>query len=220
MSAPFVETPMGRIEFVLAVGPVSLDGPSDEVTRDISGIEWYAWRRPPLHARLTIVPFAPELPAGMRTSGAFIALWELRAQAATGPCLLEARWTTDVAIPHGGPSSGQYLNAVAWSQGNLTIALGGPDAAALLRYAAAGIQLPMSWRVAVDVPNPEAVSLEEYTAAGLRLRMPALGAGEVAYLHCAVAWANSADQEEAPWFAVDVSPEALRQCIAQMPCAR
>jgi hypothetical protein len=152
----------------------------------------------------------------MEVEACRVALWEVRARAATGPCVFEARWAAGVTPPEGGPSSGQRLNALTWWRGPVTLALGAPDAEGLLHYGAAGVALPAGWRAAVDVPDPAALSIEAYTATGLQLRLPGLAPGEAAYLHFAVAWAERAEHEDAPWFAVDLGPEAIRGCLARM----
>jgi len=206
-----LDTPLGAIDLVLATEGATVGGvaPSSYVVARDVGI--LLWETSLLRAELLLAPIVADVPKYMKIDGGQTAVWRIRAAVALRTITFEARWRGGNAPLDGGPSSGQGLVALTWHHEHLELSLGAPDAETLAGQERAGMQMPRAWHALIDTNDPSAVVIEEYLRDGFRLQLPALEAGEVAQLHFAVAWADAANQSDAPWFAVNLSPARLTQ---------
>lgn len=128
---------------------------------------------------------------------AVAAVWQL-----TGPTdglTLAATLTGLPADAHGGPASGESLDAVTFENTGAALSIGGPDVEQL-RYEA-GRNLPARW---AELLADDCVT---YRSAGIGWRLPALLAGEPLAMAAVVAWRVGTRPEDdvSTWLAVDVS---------------
>lgn len=216
MFASHLETPFGAIVLSLVASSGEIAPDTKPTLRSLPDGQLVSWSSPLLTAELLLVALQPELPEGMQVSASHAAVWRVQARAVIEGLTFEARWAPSAHPPNGGPSSGQALNAITWSDESTELSLGAPDAEGLLRYKSAGVGLPGTWRTLLDVNDPSNVRIEDYLSDGLRLRLPGLQEFEIGHTHFAVAWADADKQEDAPWFAVDLGSVVIRQCLDRM----
>jgi hypothetical protein len=215
VSGPYFDTPFGHIELSFSTNSVRTASEADVFISSPPDGRVFSWTGAPVHAELLIARAWPELPPGLAVESCYVAVWHVRARVPTAPCAFDARWAAGARPPRGGPTSGQALNALTWSNESIELSLGAPDAEGLAGYHRAGIPLPTAWRELLDVDDLTRVQVEDYFTDGLRLRLPGLSPGESACAHFAVAWANAANKD-APWFAVDLGPPIVRLYLDQM----
>jgi hypothetical protein len=216
MFASYFDTPFGKIDLSLLASPNSGRTEASPARRALRGAELVSWSAAHVDADLLLLALQPELPAGLAVTHCHAAVWRVRAHTSVDACTFEARWARTASPPDGGPSSGQFLNALTWSDDLTELSLGAPDAEGLVSYERAGIGLPAAWAGLLSVDDPASVSIEDYLSDGLRLRLPGLQPHESATIHFAVAWADAAANEDAPWFAVDIGPPVIRSCLDRM----
>jgi hypothetical protein len=216
MFAAYFDTPFGAINLSFASGQNAAITEAPPTLRSFPDAQLFSWSSAQLNADLLLVALAPELPPAMEVAHCHAAVWCVRAHTDLDACTFEARWAPTASPPDGGPSSGQFLNALTWSDDSTEVSLGAPDAEGLLGYQRAGIGLPTAWRELLSAEDPASVSIEDYLADGLRLRLPRLRPHETATMHFVVAWADAVKDEDAPWFAVDLAPAVIRSCLDRM----
>ena len=204
-TAADIVTPLGTIELSLAGGAIRVAGIAPATLRVSTHARVHVWDHPDFRAELLVATINPEVPPSLVVAGCQVGLWRVRAVTEIDRCVFDAVWRAGSTPAEGGPSSGQGLAALTWSVGRLEVSLGAWDAEAMAWNARAGFSLPTAWRAVIDVDDPSNVIIEEYLNDGLRLRLPGLCPGELGQVHFAAAWADTAAQSSAAWFAVDLS---------------
>ncbi|MEU8895882.1 hypothetical protein [Nocardia sp. NPDC048505] len=211
-----IDTPLGTVEFAVAVGAHALAAQPNTVWRLPGGAHLHRWQQ--AGATVDLLLGGIELPAwdGGAPVPMWAAIWQVRAEAAVAGVVIAAELSDLPADAYGGPDSGECLAAVTVENEHFMVAIGGPDAELLTLQAADGRLMPADW---VDLLPDSAEYGERYTdPAGIAWHLPGLAPREVARLCVATAWCPRDDDRPAAWFAVDIPLDtAYLHLVAEPP---
>ncbi|QLY32677.1 hypothetical protein [Nocardia huaxiensis] len=202
-----IHTPLGIVEFSVALGPDALSAQPDAVWRLANGAHLHRWERRGATVDLLLGPI--EVPAwdGGAAVPTWAAVWQVAAGTGISGLMVAAELTGLPAEADGGADPGECLAAVTADTEQFTVSIGGPDDELLSMQAADGRLLPGDW---VELlPTADAAGSGEYGVRyqdSLRIawHLPGLVAPEAVRLCIATAWGPRDDERPAAWFAVDI----------------
>jgi hypothetical protein len=202
-----IETPLGILRVYAQVNGELLDINQAKVLTLLGAdARLYTWSTPLATLELLICS-VPEVTYDI--IGCSAALWRIRAeeQRLTDYCLTSA-FLAAITETEGSSCGGEWLNALEWTDGKITVIVGTQDEEAT---ALVPDQVPRRW-LAADHPNfPEYFKYARegfvnHTHYGFVLEPPELEPGEVGQFQFVVTWAH--DHHEA-WAAVNRSPVGI-----------
>ena len=209
---PVIVTPVGPVLLDASFGGTSVGEPA--TYRPAPGVELLAWDTPSYRAELVFAEPDVLLPEDLTVVGVRAGVWRVRARQSIRECVFRAV----LSVPPktelvGGPSSGQFLDALEWRAGDWDIALGTQDFEGLV-VPPAPVQ-PRAWAALSENKDACMVSVVEYHDHGLAITLPAVEPGEVGQVHFIAAWSRALqDGENAAWYAVDASaPMVLAKVV-------
>ncbi|UGT38768.1 hypothetical protein LTV02_21865 [Nocardia yamanashiensis] len=215
-----IVTPLGTVEFTVALGSDTLSQVPDTVWRLPNGARLHRWRTRAATVDLLLGSIDVPAPESGERIPTWAAIWQVVADAPVPGLTVAAELTDRPAGADGGGDPGEWLAAVSLEDENFVVSIGGPDTELLAMQAADGRLLPADW---ADVLPPDGDdSASEYgvrytNPARLAWHLPGLAVGEALRLCVATAWCSRAGDPSAAWYAVDVPLDTAFYHLATNP---
>ncbi|WP_067816890.1 hypothetical protein [Nocardia inohanensis] len=202
-----IATPLGAVEFSVALGSDVLPAQPDTVWRLPNGTRLYRWLRPAATVDLLIGGIEVPVSADGAPVPTWPAIWQVVSSGGVPGLVVSAALTGAPPGADGGPDTGECLAATTIENEEFVVSIGGPDTELLAAQAADGRLLPADW---ADVLPPDGNETgSEYGVrytdpAAIAWHLPGLAAGEAVRLCIATAWCGREDDPSGPWYAVDI----------------
>ncbi|NNH71394.1 hypothetical protein HLB23_16235 [Nocardia uniformis] len=213
-----IDTPLGAVQFCVALGSDALPAAPDALWRLPNGSHLHRWRQG--SATVDLLIGSIDVPAwdGGAPVPVWAGIWQVQAGDGVPGLVVSAELTDLPADAFGGADPGECLAAVSVENEHFMVSIGGPDSELLAMQAADGRLMPADWADVLP-PDGDDTATEygvRYTdPARVAWHLPGLVAAEVARLCIAVAWCPRDDDRPAAWFAVDIPLDtAYLQLIA------
>lgn len=203
--------PVGRLSarWSVAVGDELLSPTHEaELSQTAVGARW---ARDAYEVELRTQMVEPSLPAGMSVDAMVIGYWSVAGTtSAAGPPSLRCELVDLGTEWKGGPSSGEFLDAIEMCREQVSVCIGTPDSEWLHSRALRG-DLPPRW--ADELPLVGHASLRDpvrHLDSGLELTLPELTEERAAVVMAvAVKAAPEAQDSVDTWYAINVAGQAL-----------
>lgn len=207
---PIVETPFGKLILGFEINDDLITvRPARAYESPNAGALRWQWTSDFGEAQLAICSIKPNIPDGMHITDCTAALWRIKiAKRRVEKWVVSCRLDALNPGQPGSSCSGQGLDALEWSNGDISMTLGTQNMYAMLGYRNNGGLLPERW-IKEWNRDPEMFSFVEYAPNGFILKPPPLEPNEQVQFQFIVVWANEPGGDIGPWYAVDMPPAQI-----------
>ncbi len=193
---PVVKTPLGTISYTTQVGRLDLDDVQSSCYSAGDDSCLFMWKLPV--AKVEFLLFRPATPPNHqgRFSDTWAGIWRIKALCPIDACYFSCRWQEGYSWTHGGPDSGEGLDAQTYDDGETVVTIGTEDSQYVGNRAENGDWMPI--RLKPSDPHNFAVYLPD----GLRICCSGLETDDRCQFQYIIAWAQKND-DVGHWLAVD-----------------
>lgn len=205
MGVCLIVTPLGELRAEVITSDASqelLTISNQEIVREGK------WKISGGDVHLRSLPINPKsAPKNRSVDAAYAILICIQAKSDTTESVVQLWVEVDSTL--GGPSPGEHLEALTWSNSTTEVSLGTQDNEYLSLRAVHSLGLPSRFAGLWSNSNPVS-----YLETGLAFKVPSLATGEEAILCATVAWVSDLPRNaDSSWFAVDIGWQELKRLL-------
>ncbi len=193
---PVVKTPLGVIIYTAQVNGYDLV--NIRYSSHSAGDDSYLFRWKLPEAEVELLLFRPAIPPNLqgRINDTWAGIWRLRALHSIDACYFSCNWQQGYSWTHGGPDSGEGLDAQTYDDGKTVVTIGTEDSQYIGNRAE-----NKDW-VPIQLKPTDPYNFADYVADGLRISCHGLETDDRCQFQYIIAWAHESD-DVGHWLAVD-----------------